>query len=117
MSKWYEQAAEKLETGAKSANGSKENAIKRAVKDTLLDFCRQNEEFAQAVAQGEGFDKCLSAVVKGVGSSISDFNAYQRAVEFYFSGAKIELKMVLRLTPAEPEPDSGGKILDFSDLF
>lgn len=117
MSKWYEQAAEKLETEAKAVKGNKENAIKKAVKDTLLDFCRQNEEFAQAVAQGEGFDKCLSAVVKNVGGSISDLDAYQRAVEFYFAGAKIELKMALRLTPADPEPEQGGRLLDITSFF
>ena len=55
MNSWYEQAKGKLEKGAKEVKGQKEGAMKSAVKNTLLDFCQQNEEFAQAVAQGGSF--------------------------------------------------------------
>lgn len=52
--------------------------MKSAVRDALLEFCRQNEEFAQAVVQGGAFPDCMAAVAKGVGSSISDLEAYRR---------------------------------------
>ena len=83
MSSWYEQAQEKLKQGAKKVKGQREGAMKGPVKETLLDFCRQNEEFAQAVAQGGSFPECMTAVAKGVGSSISDLEAYKKAVSFY----------------------------------
>ena len=32
------------------------------VHDTLVDFCRQDDEFAQAVYQGGSFKECMEAV-------------------------------------------------------
>lgn len=120
MSGWYEQALEKLDKGAKEVRGSKAIAMKNSVKDTLLDFCRQNEEFAQAVVQGGTFSECMDAVAKGVGSSISDLDAYKKAVSFYFPGAEVLMQMRIRLEPAEEdqEPeDGGGLLLNFSDFW
>ena len=77
---WYQQAAERLKEEYKSVTGSKESAMKGAVRDTLLEFCRQNEEFAQAVVQGGAFKDCMAAVAKGVGGSISDLEAYRDAL-------------------------------------
>ena len=88
-----------------------------AVRDALLEFCRQNEEFAQAVVQGGSFQDCMKAVAKGVGGSISDLEAYRRAASFYFDGAKVKFQMVIRLEPAETEPDRGGLLLNLSDFF
>lgn len=121
MSIRYEQAKEKLEKGVKDVKGQKEGAMKRAVKETLLDFCRQNEEFAQAVVQGGSFPDCMTAVAKGVGGSISDLEAYKKAVSFYFPGAKINMQMLIQLEPTAPEQatdeNSGGILLDFSDFW
>ncbi len=90
-----EMALEKLK--AKGISGQKESAIAPAVAETLCDFCRQEAEFAQAVADGGSFQDCLKAVLKGVGSCISDIEVYRRAVAFYFPGAKIEMKMHIDL--------------------
>lgn len=121
MSSWYKEAREKLEQGVKEVKGPREGAMKQAVKNTLLDFCRQNDEFAQAVVQGGSFPSCMSAVAKGVGNSISDLEAYKKAVEFYFPGAKIDMQMLIQLEPTEEGPDtaenSGGILLDFSDFW
>lgn len=121
MNGWYELAAEKLTRETSDVKGTRESAMKTAVRDVLLDFCRQDAEFAQAVAQGGGFPDCMSAVAKGVGRSISDLDAYKRAVEFYFPGAKIEMQMQISLCPGEframEEPDGGVISLSFSDLF
>ena len=121
MSSWYEQAKEKLEQDAKKVKGKKEGVMKVAIQETLLDFCRQNEEFAQAVVQGGSFTECMEAVAKGVGGSISDLEAYKRAVNFYFNGAKINMKMWIQLEAGAEAPeaseDSGGILLDFSDFW
>lgn len=121
MNSWLDKAAEKLNNGVKDVKGQKEGAMKRAVKNTLLDFCRQNEEFAQAVVQGGSFPECMKAVAKDVGGSISDLDAYKRAVGFYFPGAKINMQMLIQLepteTPSKSEEDSGGILLDFSDFW
>ena len=118
MSSWYEQAAERLEQEYGQVKGQKESAMKGAVRDALLEFCRQNEEFAQAVVQGGSFPDCMAAVAKGVGSSISDLEAYRRAVSFYFDGAQIDFSMTVRREPADTAQDQGGGIgLDLSGFF
>lgn len=114
---WSQQAVERLEREAKAFKGNKyESVMKTAVKEALESFCQQNEEFAQAVAQGGSFRECMAVVAKGCGSSLSDIEAYRRAAAFYFRGA--EVKMELRIC-LEPEAEETGKIirLDFSDFF
>ena len=117
MSSWHEQAKTKLKDEYSQVKGQKEQAMRSAVRDALLEFCRQDEEFAQAVVQGDSFKDCMAAVAKGVGSSISDLEAYRRAASFYFDGAEAQSSVTIRLTPAEPEPDRNGILLDLSDFF
>lgn len=92
-------AIEKLGEEKKTFKGDKkENAMVNAVYETLISFCRQDEEFAQAVAQNEKtLSDCLKAVAKGVGTSISDLDAYKKAVQFYFPGADIRCTMTIDL--------------------
>lgn len=122
MTSYQDQAIKKIRT-AKMPVGQKASAVAPAVADALVDFCRQDEEFAQAVAQGGSFADCVAAVVKGVGSCISDLEAYRRAVQFYFPGADIKMQMTIDLcpqagTPEEPTvPNKGGIVLDFKSLF
>ena len=61
--------------------------------------------------------ECMTNVAKGVGNSLSDIEAYRRAVSFYFDGAKINFTMTIQLEPAETEHDRGGLLLDLSDFF
>ena len=120
MSSWFDQAKERLERECKEVKGTKESAMKAAVRDTLLEFCRQDEEFAQAVAQGGSFPDCMVAVAKGVGGSISDLEAYRRAVSFYFPGSGVQFSMKIDLCDSvkdAPHPDGPGIVLDFSDFF
>lgn len=117
MSVWFDQAQERLERESKEVKGTKESAMSTAVRDALLEFCRQDEEFAQAVAQVGSFPDCMKAVAKGVGGSISDLEAYRRAASFYFDGAKVQFTMSIQITPAEPEEGGNGILLDLSDFF
>ena len=117
---WYEQAEARLKDEYGKVKGQKEGVMKSAVRDALLEFCRQNEEFAQAVAQGGSFPDCMVAVAKGVGGSISDLEAYRRAVSFYFPGAGIQFSMKIDLCDSVkdvPHPDGPGIVLDLSDFF
>lgn len=95
-------AIEKLGEEKKTFKGDKkENAMVNAVYETLVSFCRQDEEFAQAVAQNEKtLSDCLKAVANGVGTSISDLDAYKKAVQFYFPGADIRCTMTIDLIGA-----------------
>ena len=119
MNEFLEQALNKL---TENVSGQKEGAMAPSVREALGDFCRQDAEFAQAVAQGGSFKECMAVVAKGVGNSISDLEAYRKAVQFYFKGADIRFHMVIDLCPAaEGEmatpPSAQKKILDLSDFL
>ena len=104
---FYEQAEEKIRRELPAIKGQKEGAIKHAVMEALLDFARQDEEFAQAIAQGGSFAGCMAAVCKGIGTSISDLEAYRRAAQFYFPGSTVRFEMRIDLVgdAAEKETD------------
>lgn len=114
---WYEQARERLEREDGQVKGPKEIAMKEPVREALLEFCRQNEEFAQAVAQGGSFADCMTAVASRVGRSISDLEAYLKAVRYYFDGAYVEYAMTIRLEPADTARDRDSIVLDLADFF
>lgn len=118
-----EEAEEKISASVKVSG--KAAAVKDAVKDALLQFCRQSEEFAEEVcATGKCMEECLVEITKDIGSSISDFELYRRAVAFWMEGADVfaELRIVL---PEEKTPDvrENGrrerktKILSLEDLM
>ncbi len=66
------------------------------VLNALCCFCEQNVEFAQAICQTDKtLEGCMKAVAKGVGTGISDLEAYKRAVQFYFAGATVSFKMLI----------------------
>lgn len=121
MNNWYDQAKARLEE--KSGTFDRyATAMKGAVKAKLLDFCRQDEEFAQAVAQGGTFADCMKAVAKGVeGGSIEDLKAYELAVGFYFPGAKIHCTMTIDLIGEargeEEKAQEGGICLNLLDFM
>ena len=91
-----------------------------AVRDALCEFCRQNAEFAGAICQTDKhLDGCLKHVAKGCGNGISDLDAFTRAVDFYFSGAKISFKMLIDvgdgvLNESEPEKPEPKKPLEIA---
>lgn len=103
MEKIYlEEAIAKIEGGIAAVKGQKENVVGRPVADALISFCRQQEEFAQAVVQSEKtFADCVAHVVKGVGQSLSDIEAYRRAVGFWFPGALVDMVLTIRMSEYE----------------
>lgn len=124
MSVFYKEALAKLDEGVKANCGQYGNAMKKDVRDALAEFCRQDGEFAQAVAQGGDFKDCMEAVSKGVkGNSISDMKAFGLAVEFYFPGAGINVTMAIDLCAAvkgaagHEKTTAAGPVIDLSAFF
>ena len=116
MNEWYEQAKRKLDAERASGKYDKyASAMKSAVCEALDGFCKQDGEFAQAVVQGGSFEDCMKAVAKNCGSSISDLEAFRRAVRFYFPGADVEAKA--ETAAAVPVASTGPKILDLEDFL
>jgi len=77
---------------------AKGNAVAEAVLNALTDFCRQNSEFAQAVMQSDKpVTDCINSTVAKCGNSISDLEVYRKAVQFYFAGADVHMKLTVDL--------------------
>lgn len=115
---WQAQALEKLARERQGFKGNRyEAAMKDAVAEALEEFCRQSEEFAQAVVQGGSFAACMAAVAKGCGSSLSDLEAYRRAAAFFFRDARVEMELRILLEPEGPEDNGKVISLDLLDFF
>lgn len=116
-----QEAIDKIRKEQKEAKSldRKAQAMAGAVADKLCDFCQQDIEFSEAVVQGGSFTECMAAVVKGVGSSISDIEAYTKAVRFYFPGSRINVTMSIDLIgdAAEPTAPRRGMVLDLMDFM
>lgn len=107
------QAIAKIDAELKAYKGDRYgNAMKDYLAGVLKEFCEQNEEFAQAVAQGGTFEDCMKAVTKRIKSgSISDLDACKAAAEFYFPGSVVEFQMVIRMSKYEAEEQNAGGVL------
>lgn len=97
MENWATQAHEKLNKERSAVSGQKEKVMAPYVLDAIKDFCTQEPEFAQAVVQSGSFADCMKKVAAGVGGSISDLEAYKKAVQFYFPGAEIQMQLTIDL--------------------
>ena len=97
MGNFATQAVKKLTEEKGKVAGNKEKAMAGAVFAAMKDFCLQDEEFAQAVVQGGSFADCMKKVASGVGNSISDLDAYKKAVQFYFPGAEVKMQLTIDL--------------------
>jgi len=128
MQNWASKAVAKLESELKKVSGQKEKVMANAVLDTIKDFCLQDEEFAQAVVQGGTFDACMKKVASGVGNCISDIDAYKKAVQFYFPGAKVTMQLSIDLIGDAAKPTAeeqkekkqekaSAMVLSLSDFF
>ena len=129
MENWATQAHEKLDKEKKAVSGSKERAMAADVLSAIKEFCKQEPEFAQAVVQSGTFADCMKKVAAGVRDSISDLEAYKKAVQFYFPGAEVHMALTInligteepeQLIPADLEPaEEQNKILtlDLSSFF
>lgn len=79
--------------------GQYQRAVAPKTAKALMEFCKQEPEFEQAIEQsGVDFQCCLDKVIKGVGESISDLEVYTKAAKFYFSTATVHFRMTIDLS-------------------
>ena len=104
----------------KNIKGQYQKAVAESTANTLIEFCGQEQEFEQAIEQsGKSFQECLDFAVKDIKQSCSDFEIYEKAVKFYFSTAKIRVRMTIDLigkTESRQESSFGvslDSLLDF----
>lgn len=123
------EAVEKIKKEQKEAKklSNKATAIKKATCAALISFCKQEDEFAQAVMdQKKTIADCLESIANGIGNAISDVEVYEKAVQFYFPGAKIDFVLKIDLCgnitpeiPAEQHEKKKSNVLelDFGSFF
>lgn len=128
---YFEEARKKINEGKKDVKGQKEGAMKNSVADALITFCAQDDVLAKEIVDGGTFADCMKAVAKGVGSSISDLEAYKKAVKFYSPSAEVGFAMTIQRTAdsdsvmsagtevekTEHMAQEGRKIIDLSAFF
>lgn len=101
------QAQDKIKPSNEKKLGRYEKAVNSAVANALKDFCEQSEEFARAIVETDkSYDDCLLTICKGLGQSVSDFDLYTKAVQFWFPSAVIEYKMKIRMSEYEAEEET-----------
>lgn len=120
MNEYLEKALEKLQS-AKAPTGQREAMVFKPVVAALEDFCRQDGEFAQAVVQGGSVEECVKTVLKGVGGSLSDLEAYKRAAAFFFPGCVVTMKLTIAMsehdTAQADTTASRPVVLDLADFW
>lgn len=101
------QAQDKIKPSNEKKLGRYEKAVNSAVAKVLKEFCEQSEEFARAIVETDKtYDDCLQTICKGLGQSISDFDLYTKAGQFWSPGAIIEDKMKIRMSEYEAEEET-----------
>ena len=111
---------EKEYAACKSKLGRHASVMASDTLKALIGFIEQDFEFAEAVIQNsQTFGDCMTVVAQGIGGSISDFNAFKRAVQFYFPGAEIEYQMKIKVNPFEKSVSSPkeSKIFSLLDIL
>lgn len=119
---YREQAFEKINSQTKDVTGQKGRVMCDTIAHALISFCNQDNEFAKSVVDGGSFPECMKKVADGVGNSISDISAIEKAVNFYFKGAVVKFSMTILVNPYQEEKKEQPvkkSVLDLSldDLF
>ena len=93
-------AEEKLKKEAKSLNmNDVATLIQEKITDTLIGFCRQENEIAKAIINSKKtiYD-CCKEITKDTKKTqhISDFDAYSIALKFYMPDMVVECSMTVK---------------------
>lgn len=117
ISVWAASAAKKLDYEQKDITDRKEKLMAGPVAEALKEFCKQSDVFAKAVVNGGSFHACMKEVAKGVGSYISDIDAYRKAALFYIPDAKVEITMILQTESNQKKRPATGVVLDLTQFL
>lgn len=120
MNEYTQQALDKVKEDPKVTNRCC-SIIRSKTVEVLEGFIKRYDEFAQAVVQGESMHDMFDTICKEIEKKqgLSDIEVYQRAVDFFFPGAKIYCHMDLDLCGSVREHKTERTSLDlsFDDLF
>lgn len=103
-----EKALKKLKDEKSSFTGdNRAQVVLESVISALETFAKQNEEFAQAIAQSyKTLSEVISAALVGANRSISDIQLYSNVVKQYFETAEIKFSMTILTSEYENEVET-----------
>lgn len=98
-------AIEKIDKELKEFQGDKYGkAVYTYVANTLREFCGQSDVFAKTLYKTKrSLSDCISEIMKGCGSSISDIEVYRRAAKLYFPNSEVEFVMKISIIGDAPD--------------
>lgn len=104
MNETQKKAIEKIYKEIEEFKGDKYGqVIYKPVAEALKQFC-DNERFAAAILESDKtLSDCCKDVTKGVTKSLSDIDAYRKAVQFYFPEANVKFDMRIILSGEDLE--------------
>ena len=89
------------------------------LRKALCEFCEQDEDFAAAVMQeGKSLEGCVNdlKVPQGSNVSLSAYDCYRMAVQYFSPEADVELSMKISM-PTKKQTSAKILNLRFEDLF
>ena len=89
------------------------------LREALCGFVEQDEDFAAAVmAEGKSLEGCVNdlKVPQGSNVSMSAYDAYRMAVQYFFPEADVELSMKISM-PTKKQTSAKILTISFPDLF
>ena len=89
------------------------------LREALCGFVEQDEDFAAAVmAEGKSLEGCVNdlKVPRGRNVSMSAYDAYRMAVQYFSPEADVELSMKISM-PTKKQTSAKILTISFSDLF
>ena len=98
---------------------NKRDFLVPVLRKTLCSFCEQDEDFAAAVmAEGKSLEGCVNdmKVPQGDCVSLSDFDVYRMAAQYFFPEADVEWSVKISV-PAKKQTSAKILNLSFADLF
>ena len=99
---------------------NKRDFIVPFLRTALSSFSEQSEEFAAAVmAEDKSLEGCVNAlkVPQGDRVSLSDFDVYRMAVQYFFEGADVEWSMKVSLPKSQSIMKTGVLDIKLEDFL
>lgn len=113
-------AVRKLNEASVKQLRNKRDFIVPFLRTALSSFSEQSEEFAAAVmAEDKSLEGCVNAlkIPQGDRVSLSDFDVYRMAVQYFFEGADVEWSMKVSLPKSQSSAKTGVLDIKLEDFL
>ena len=113
-------AVRKLNEASVKQLRNKRDFIVPFLRTALSSFSEQSEDFAAAVmVEDKSLEGCVNAlkIPQGDRVSLSDFDVYRMAVQYFFEGADVEWSMKVSLPKSQSSAKTGVLDIKLEDFL